>query len=898
MIRIIIPLFFLIATTITKGQTSLEVLSISIYEGDILPENPLKHIKWEPLEAFNTMNSEVLVYWLRLKYKESANQNMRHGVLLLSRFFDKVESYKTPHASSAISITGRLVDNQDKTLTRGIYKNSLPLSFDKENTLYIKLTNYPLVGSISRSLDGMEYLSIRSFDIYSTKIHTIFTLAIGMEIIIFLIFLFLVYLKPSRENIFYLLLIFVSVPLIIIRNQVFDSFFDLNSQLLSNLEFCLTILVVYSFSAFSAHYIKVMEYSRFWYRFMASPYILLLIPAFFYFDKLYPYLLIAFYFIITIISATIFLIKFRKKNSHRANVFLLAICPITIAGVLPFLAASKIIPANFWTINSMLIPLVFRDFVFMTDLVLGFFRDKSLIAVKEIEVGQLQEEKKQLKKIEELKTTFFNNISHELRTPLTLLLGPLENVLNHGKLNKDMEQQLKMSMKNGTYLLQLVNEMLDLSKLDHGQLTITKKKQDIIPVLKGIIESFKNYATENKQTIYITHSSNQIFIDTDRDIFEKMIINLISNAIKYSKSTGEIHITVKEYKHSVFISVADSGIGIAPTDIDNIFKRYYRVDRKRSVSSTGIGLAIVKEFIELHNGNITVQSTLGKGSLFELSFPLVKDSAKSNTTIIPYAINDLTSIDPNKSLILLVEDNQDMRQYLEQHLSDYNLYQAANGQEALRLLKSIQKPDLIITDYMMPVMDGVEFIKTLKLDESFSMIPIIFLTARTLQGDKIKVLHMGIDDYIIKPFDKKELKLRINISLKNALNQKKSMSQSIDIFSLPEIVQFKKKLDAYIIENISNPKMSNIDLAYHFSISERSLIRKIKSATGQTPAAYIREIRLQSAKRKIEYNERASISEIAYELGMNNLSHFTQAFKKRFGKLPSEYFRKSNDKIT
>lgn len=892
MIRTITILLFLIATTIAKGQTSIEMLSISIHEGDISPLDSLGNLKWKSLQGFDTMDSTIPVYWLKIRHKEYTDDTMKSGVLLLSNLFDRVASYHSPHSDSVIAITGKLVDYQDKTIVRGINKNALPLHFNGPETLYIKLTCIRTEALFKRSLTDLEYISNKDFDEYFIRSHTFFVLFTGMEILIFLIFLFLIYIKPSKDNIYYAFMVIVSLLEVVIHNKVFDSIWGLSGQFLAKLDFCLVILMLYSFSAFIAHYLEIHKYSKFWYRIMAWPYILLGIPIFLYSEYQFLSDLNNFYFLMTIIGASICLIKFRKRNLHRANVFLIAISPIVLNGILIILAWKKIIPHNFWTMNSLFLTLLFRDVIFMIDLVWGFFQDKSLIAVKEIEVNQLQEEKKQLKKIEELKTTFFNNVSHELRTPLTLLLGPLESALNKGKLNQETEQELKMSMKNGKYLLQLVNEILDLSKLDHGQLSIIKKKQDVIPILKGIIESFKKYAKENKQTIYITHSSTKILIDTDRDMFEKMMINLVSNAIKYSTSTGEIHITVKEYKESVSIIVTDSGIGIAPSDIGSIFKRYYQVDSKGSVSGTGIGLAIVKEFIELHDGSITVQSTIGKGSSFELSFPVIPDTNQLNERIIPYAVNDTELIDSNKSSILLVEDNPDMRQYLEHHLTEYNLYQTANGKEALSLLKSIQKPDLIITDYMMPVMDGVEFIKKLKLDEDFLMIPVIFLTARTLQDDKIEVLLMGVDDYIIKPFDMTELKLRIDISLKNSLSQKKSMLSTIDKFSLSEIAQFKKELDTYIITNISNTKLNNIDLAYHFSISERSLIRKIKSATGQTPAAYIREIRLQSAKRKIEYNERASISEIAHELGMSNLPHFTQAFKKRFGKLPSKYFRK------
>ena len=889
-----------ISPLLAQGKASIDILSIYVHEGDILMEDSLKSLDWQPLEKFGAMDKDIPVYWLKLRFKESMDPSMRHGVLLLSNLFDRVEAYRSPHSDSLLALTGKLVDFQDRTIARGMYKNALPLAFDNTETLYLKLTSTRSASLLKRSLTSIEYLSLQAFEKRFMMIQILFVLFTGMEILLLVIFSYVIYLKPSLENISYVCMIAVSLMEIIIYNQVFDAFWGVSSQFLASLEFCLVVGMLYSFSAFNACYLHIHKHSLFWYRVMTFPYILLIIPVFLFADYQFLSHLTEIYFLITITGASVYLIRFRKHNRHRANVFLLAIGPIVLMGIVIILAWRKILPHNFWTMNSLFIPLLFRDVIFMIDLVWGFFRDRTLITIKEREVRRLNKEKEELKKIEELKTIFFNNVSHELRTPLTLLLGPLESVLNDKELSPQVKRELSMSMKNGKYLLQLVNEILDLSKLDKGELIIVKEKQDIIPILKGIIESFRNYARENGQTIYIMHSSDKLLVDIDRDKFEKIIINLLSNAIKYSKDKGDIFVKVKENGETLALVIEDSGIGIAPGDITKIFDRYYQVDAEGSATGTGIGLSIVKEFMALHDGSVEVKSVLGEGSVFELSFPISHQSEKGT---VPYAVTSIDSMDPLKPSILVVEDNQDMRHYLDLHMNEYNIYEAANGQEALNLLETIAtseshqqcQPDLILTDYMMPVMDGATFIQKLKQHDHFSLIPVIFLTARTLQSDKVEMLNLGVDDYIIKPFDMKELKLRINISLKNSLSQKNSISTTIEEFPISEMARFKRELDAHIIKNIKDPKLSNIDLADHFSMSERSLARKIKSVTGQTPAAYIREIRLHSAKRKIEYNERSSISEIARELGMTNLSHFTQAFKKRFGKLPSEYFEGEGD---
>ena len=868
MAKILAVLFFLISPLLTPGKAYTDVLSIYVHAGDILPEDSLKALNWQPLGEFGSMDSDIPVYWLKLKYKAPADPSMQQGVLLLSNLFDRVEAYYGPYADSVLSLTGTLVDYQDRTIARGMYKNALPLAFNSTETIYLKLTSTRSVSLLKRSLTNIEYLSLEAFDKRFMMIQILFVLFTGMELLLLLIFSYMIYLRPSRENISYVFMIAVSLMEVIIHNQVFDTFWGVSSQFLASLEFCLVVAMLYSFSVFNACYLQINKYSRFWYRIMTYPYILLIIPIFLWKDYQFLSHFNEIYFLITITGASIYLIRFRQHNRHRANVFLLAIGPIVLVGIVIMLAWKNILPHNFWTMNSLFIALLFRDVIFMIDLVWGFFRDKALIAIKEGEVNQLNKEKEELKKIEELKTIFFNNVSHELRTPLTLLLGPLESVLQNKGLSPQVKRELNMSMKNGKYLLQLVNEILDLSKLDKGELTIVKDKQDIIPILKGIIESFRNYANENGQTIYITHSSDKVPVDIDRDKFEKIIINLLSNAIKYSKDKGDIFVKVKENGEAVTLSIEDSGIGIAPGDITKIFDRYYQVNAEGSATGTGIGLSIVKEFMALHNGSVEVKSVLGKGTVFELSFPISDQSGKGT---VPYAVSSVDSMDPSKPSVLLVEDNQDMRQYLDLHMNEYNIYEAANGQEALNLLETITtsalhqqlQPDLILTDYMMPVMDGATFIQKLKQEDRFSLIPVIFLTARTLQSDKVEMLNLGVDDYIIKPFDMKELKLRINISLKNSLGRKHGTSTTTEGFPVSEMARFKRELDAHIIKNIKDPKLGNMDLADHFSMSERSLARKIKSVTGQTPAAYIREIRLHSAKRKIEYNERSSISEIA-----------------------------------
>lgn len=894
----VLTVSFLFISTLLLAQhnASVSVLSIDIHKGDISLEDPPESVKWETLEEFGIMDNTTPVHWLRLTYQEPSHEmgdSMRQGVLLLSLFFDKVESFKSLKDNKPVSITGKMVEFQDRSIAKGFYKNALPLHFDDSAIRYIKLTCYRPNSLVSRSLTDLEYLSRARFEKRYTRIRFLFVLITGMEILLCLIFLYMTYLNRSGEYIFYTLLILASTSVSIIHFQVFDELLGLSALTLSILEFSSMVVMIYSFSAFGAYYLKLWTHANFWHKMMVFPYILIVIPLYIYTDYFYLGRIVQIYFFIVTISIAIGLIKSYKKYAHRVRIFLLAHGNNFLMAIVTIMALKDILPHNFFTVSIMYLSFVLRDVIFVIDLVKDFFNNKTRMIIKEAEVARLQKEKEELKAIERSKTTFFNNISHELRTPLTLLLGPLKDILTHEKLPGNLKQELSMSMRNGTYLLQLVNEILDLSKLNHGTMRVLKEKREVVPILSGIIESFKKYADEKEQTISFEYPPDKVSVHIDQVMFEKIIINLLSNAIKYSQPQKDIRVKVKDYEQTVIIAVEDSGIGISRSDIDKIFDRYYQVDPDSSAGGTGLGLSIVKEFMEMHGGQVQVKSEIGKGSVFELTFfKVIYENGALEKDATSQAINSLKSIDPSKSTLLLVEDNHDMRQYLDHQMTEYNIFEAANGLEALDLLKSIPRPDLILTDYMMPVMDGAVFIQKLKQDEVFSMIPVIFLSARTLQRDKVDILNLGVDDYIIKPFDMQELKLRINISLKNSRSKNKSTSISVDEFPLSEMAQFKKNLDTYIIQNIQNQKLSVLDLAYHFAISETSVRRKIKTVTGQTPAAYIREIRLQLAKRKIEYNERSSISEIAHELGMSNLSHFTQAFKKRFGKLPSEYFEK------
>lgn len=503
------------------------------------------------------------------------------------------------------------------------------------------------------------------------------------------------------------------------------------------------------------------------------------------------------------------------------------------------------------------------------------------IAEKERESAlKMHLEAEKIKSFDELKTKLFANVSHELRTPLTLIMGTIDRQLQEGN-----TKEWSLLKKHTDRLLRLINQLLDLSKLESGEFRINKSPGDIINFFETLVDLHSSFAENKGVEIVLETTDSSLWFKYDQDALEKIFYNLISNAIKFSKESEKVVIQVS-YDQSLEVVVKDYGIGISKEDVEKIFDRYYQSD-KHAAPGTGIGLALTKELIDLHQGVVKVESQVGAGTTFVVNLPL---EACTPT-------QEKGSSSPNKAaevyeqFILLVEDNDDISELIHSTLSDYDLVRARDGNEAAEMAKA-NVPDLIITDVMMSGMDGIEFSHWIRENELTSHIPLVMLTARADKDTKMAGLRAGADDFITKPFDREELRTRVANILSRREQLRKKYKQitrvpesEIVVTSQEDI--FMKKLIHTIEENLSNSDFGANELSREMALSRMQLHRKITALTNYSTSSFIRHLRLAKAAEKLSHGE--SVSQTAYAVGFSSLSYFTKAFKEEFGKVPSEF---------
>jgi len=546
----------------------------------------------------------------------------------------------------------------------------------------------------------------------------------------------------------------------------------------------------------------------------------------------------------------------------------------------------------------------------------------------ELKLRELEAKKHQ--ELETLKSRFFANLSHEFRTPLMLIKGPLEQLIeNQLKGNADEKiEQLKMIQRNSRKLQTLIDQLLELSQLDAASIPLKAKEENLISLLSGIVDSFKSFAEQKNIKLVFENTGKILYAWIDRDKFEKIINNLLSNAFKFTGDGGTISVflTVNQIAE---IKISDTGIGIPEDQLDKIFNRFFQVDdsSRRAFGGSGIGLALVKELVELHKWKITVQSEVKKGTTFTLSIPLgdsylnenekdlsiteinISDNNKTTpseviernqTEVIKYPSKEITlnqQDEKNKSgikhLVLIVEDSSDVRKYISGILEPaYNLIEAENGRKGLQI--SIDKiPDLIISDIMMPEMDGIEFCRSVKTNWETSHIPVILVTAKASSESKLEGLETGADDYLTKPFDSRELLIRVkNLLLqRQRLREKFSKEIRISAETLTTNSIDNDFLNRALIiaeTNLSNTDFDSETFAKEMFVSRSQLHRKLLAITGHPPGEFMRIFRLKKSVEMI-LEKRLSITQIAFEVGFNDPSYFTKAFRQQFNCLPSDF---------
>ena len=550
---------------------------------------------------------------------------------------------------------------------------------------------------------------------------------------------------------------------------------------------------------------------------------------------------------------------------------------------------------------------------------------------------QLEEQSEKLKEMDKVKSRFFANISHEFRTPLTLIMGPLEQMIARSR-GKEQKKHLNLMLRNSQRLLTLINQLLDLSRFDNGKMKLQAAPQDIVPFLKGIIASFRLLAAQNKLELEFYAEEEHITLYFDPEKLEEIMTNLLANAVKFTPPEGKITvkvtmgktgIRVKEEKYLagfVEISLCDTGIGIPKDQLSHIFDRFYQVEGSNlqglKHKGSGIGLAITKELVTLHHGRINVHSQEGKGTEFIIRLPQGDRHLKSHEIgpaespaprrksrqipAIPAASpmekkefdavevdKDLSVEGKDKNLILVVEDHAEVRDYIRGSLEpDYIVKEALNGREGINKAKEMI-PDLVISDIMMPVLDGYELCRVLKNNISTSHIPIILLTAKASEESVVHGLETGADDYITKPFNTKILQARIKnlIDLRRHLQmkiqrQKMLMPEEISVSSMDEA--FLKEFQDIIEKNLSEPNLNIDHLCDKLYMSRANLFRKVQALTGQSPIQFILTYRLQRAAQLLKANF-GNVTEVALEVGFSSPAYFTKRFKEKFHQLPSTF---------
>jgi signal transduction histidine kinase/DNA-binding response OmpR family regulator/ligand-binding sensor domain-containing protein len=522
---------------------------------------------------------------------------------------------------------------------------------------------------------------------------------------------------------------------------------------------------------------------------------------------------------------------------------------------------------------------------------------------------------------EQLKSRFFTNVSHEFRTPLSLIQSPVEEMLDDPHSNQKQRRKLNMVHRNARRLLNLVNQLLDISKLDGSKMKLELAEADVINHLRAITGAFTSLA-ETKSIHYVCHfPKDEIKTWFDPDKLEKIASNLLSNAFKFTPEGGEIIFTAL-YKNSndpridrmLEFSVMDSGRGIPSGSLEKIFDRFYQVEEsmKSEGGGTGIGLSLARDMARLQRGDISVVSEPGKGSTFSVSLPLGKNHLKVSEFIllkeapesivyIPDLQDTMEEIVPHqegisrdeKPILLIVEDNRDIRMQLADNFNrEYIILEAVDGVAGLKKATEMI-PDLVITDLMMPRMDGVELCEKLKNDERTCHIPVIMLTAKVTLEDKISGYLTGADDYIPKPFHMAELKARVAnlIELRRKLRERFSREVTLepsDISITPMDEKFLNRAIEVVEKHIDDENFDLAELREEVNMTRSTLFRKLHALTGQSPTEFIRTIRLKRAANLLKQHF-GNVTQISLEVGFNNLSYFNRSFKKLFGVPPNEY---------
>lgn len=527
-------------------------------------------------------------------------------------------------------------------------------------------------------------------------------------------------------------------------------------------------------------------------------------------------------------------------------------------------------------------------------------------SLRKIDEEKERNERKQKEELDQLKFRFFTNISHEFRTPLTLIITPLETLINQ-QADVSLVKRLKSIYQNANNLLNLVNQLLDFRKLEMKGEKLNLKKGNFIQLIESIYVQFKDTLINKKIDFTLESDIDTVIMYYDQDKIHKIMNNLLSNSLKFTPEGGHVSIHLdfrnKDSRRYIKLSIADNGSGISEKDIEYIFNRFYQTNIKGEYYGSGIGLHIVKEYVDMHEGQISVDSKLGEGTVFTILIPtdLYEDQNEEyaeDKVEVNESLENIPSAHPKK--ILLVEDNEEFRSFLAEQLSHtFKIIEAPNGRIGEKQA-ILELPDLIVSDLMMPEMDGIELCKNLKRNIQTSHIPFILLTARSSDEAKMEGYEAGADSYIAKPFNFEILLIRIRKLIEQQEKRKELFHKTIEVTpssittsSLDE--ELVKKALLYVEQNIDNTEYSVDNLSRDVGLSRSQLYRKLQSITGLTPIEFIRSIRLKRAAQlliKTQYN----VSEITDMVGFSTHKYFNKYFKEEFGMTPTQFRNENNNR--
>ena len=518
--------------------------------------------------------------------------------------------------------------------------------------------------------------------------------------------------------------------------------------------------------------------------------------------------------------------------------------------------------------------------------------------------------------ISNLKLRFFTDISHELRTPLTLITSPIDEVISNEKLSDVGMENMQVAKRNADRMLRLINQILDFRKIQNDKMKVLVEQVDVIPLILKIYGNFVPMAHTHRIDFRLICPLDTFVMYTDVDKLEKILFNLLSNAFKYTPDEKSIFLSVTCEKQILCLQVKDEGRGINAQKLNRLFTRFDTLDEANPNMSTGIGLSLVKELLNLLHGTVRVDSKLGEGSSFFVRLPGSRDTfdADANAefiladgensgskTVVPD--NLIEEEEDKETRILIIEDNEELRHFICGVLArEYVVFEAGNGRQGLEMTLS-ELPDIVISDIMMPEMDGIEYLKQVKGNSDICHIPIILLSAKSSLNDQIQGLEYGADEYITKPFSPAYLKARVDSLLKqrqmlydyytSKMREEKDASFMEQLApSTPQVTHFDDDFICNILqsveENIQNSEFRIDDLAEAMSMSRTVFYRKVKSLMGVSPVDFVKTMRIKRAVQLLEQDE-LTVSEVGYMSGFTTPQYFSRVFKEAMGCTPKEY---------